>query len=248
MIIFDFDGVLIDPIKELALSAYNLVTSLKVNNLEELPRGYVDLFYHNRHVTVTPNRIVALALWTIETLKSGIKTDISISKAELDSKNLGQDTKFTLTNFFGARRWLIEEYPANWLALNKPFERIWLATQNLDPNTYFILTNKDRTAVKKICNHYGLSFSDERLFTGEQGCTKQENLLKLDKLSPKDSDYILIDDAVENLIHLSPVLPGRIDPVLAIWGYGNEEDRLTAQNHGFNLSSEAEFVERISAE
>lgn len=248
MIIFDFDGVLIDPIQELALVSYNLVSASRLFSIEELPKDYLKLYLRNHHLVVTPKNILDLSLWSVATLESGGNTDSILSREELSSAHLSQKHSFTAKDFFEVRKWLMEEHSSKWLELNKPFPEIWRATQKLDPNKYFILTNKNRSAVEKICEYYGLKILSSRLFTGETGRTKHQNILELDKLETSDTNYIFVDDAIENLEILYPVLPGRIHPVLATWGYNNAEDRLTAQKHGFELASEADFVAKYLSE
>jgi len=248
MIIFDFDGVLIDPIRELALTTYNLVTNSSLSSLEELPSGYLELFCFNRHHSVTPSSLISLSLLTLETLASGGSPTTFFSIEEFSTKSNIEDANLSPANFFAARQRLIDEHPLKWLDLNKPFPLIWAAIQRLDPSKYFILTNKNRNAVKKICSHYGLTVSEGNLFTGEKGRTKKENILDLDKIGNRDTNYILLDDAIENLESLSPVLPGRIHPIIATWGYGSSQDHLTAQKHGYELASEREFIEKYISE
>jgi phosphoglycolate phosphatase-like HAD superfamily hydrolase len=248
MIIFDFDGVLVDPIRELALSTYNLGADSKVSKLDDLPAGYLNLFCFNHQHTVTPASIMALSLWALQTVAAGGSEDTPLSKEELTARRLSLDPKYTAANFFAARQWLIDNHLQNWLELNKPFEKIWEATRKLNSNSYFILTNKNSVAVNLICDHYGLKISNERLFSGGKGKTKQENILELDKIGNSDTNYILIDDAIENLETLTPILPGRIHPVVATWGYGSLEDQITAQKHGYELATELEFVRKYLSE
>jgi beta-phosphoglucomutase-like phosphatase (HAD superfamily) len=48
MLIFDFDGVLINSLDEVTLTAYNAVTGKQVTSLADLPTALVGLFQHNK--------------------------------------------------------------------------------------------------------------------------------------------------------------------------------------------------------
>ena len=242
MIIFDFDGVLVDSAPEMPLTTYNTITGSKLTRLEDLPPGFYDLFNHNRHLTLAPPRTISLGYWVLKTLEAGDSINSFLPREEFLLNHFNENAPKKPVDYFACRQWLIDEHLEDWLALNKPFEKIWQAAQRLDATSFFILTYKNRVAVKKICELYKLDIMDSRLFTGEKGLSKHQNILELDKLTPSDTKYIFLDDTIENLPGLAPVLPGRISPVLAIWGYNCDEDRQTAKTHGYELASETGFI------
>ena len=48
MLIFDYDGVLMDSVREVAVTAYNMVQNTIATRLNQLPQTALDLFLRNR--------------------------------------------------------------------------------------------------------------------------------------------------------------------------------------------------------
>jgi phosphoglycolate phosphatase-like HAD superfamily hydrolase len=235
VLLFDFDGVLVNSLTEIALSAYNYATGDSVYEVERLPPDYLRRFKSNRHLLLSPDRLGELA-------KLCLKSDKVLSREEF-LKTLPTDRE-TLARlgeqFYTARQRFIDEAPELWLKANPPFELLWNAVSQMPTDKFAILTYKNRIAVELICNHYGLA--TESIYSGEGGRTKAENIRILAEKYPAD-EYIFLDDAIENLFALTPVLPGRIRPILASWGYCSAEDLKEAAAHNMETVDEAQFVE-----
>ena len=237
MLLFDFDGVLVNSLNEIALSAYNYATGESVYEIEGLPSGYLERYRSNRHLLLSPARLGELA-------KHCLNSDRVLGREEIIS-TLPTDRK-TLASlgdqFFDARHRFIEESPDLLLKANPPFETLWNAARRLSAEQFANHTNKNQIAVELICKHYGLT--TKSVYSGEGGRTKAENILLLDEKYHADQ-YIFLDDAIENLFALTPVLPGRIKPVLASWGYCSAEDQQEAKDNNFDVMDESQFVTRF---
>jgi phosphoglycolate phosphatase-like HAD superfamily hydrolase len=242
MILFDFDGVLVDSIKELALTGYNLKTGSKFVSLAQLPQDYLHLFLFNQHLTLGAGHTCYLSRWVIETLEKGESKETYLDREAFLANHYKAGNKELVSAFYSMREWLMDNHLNNWIEINRPFESIWAAAQKLDSNEYFILTNKNQSAVRKICDYYELGVPTERIYSGEKGQTKSENILIIDDLIGSKGSYIFLDDALENLQILPPVLPGRIKPVLADWGCSSREDRTSAQAQGIEIVSQEVFI------
>ena len=66
MILFDFDGVLIDSLNEVALTAYNAATENLFTSLSEIPGAAVALFKRNRFHVQQIGDAITLMNWCIE--------------------------------------------------------------------------------------------------------------------------------------------------------------------------------------
>ena len=48
MLIFDYDGVLLDSVREIAVTAYNMLNNTIATRLDQLPQNALELFLRNR--------------------------------------------------------------------------------------------------------------------------------------------------------------------------------------------------------
>lgn len=241
MILFDFDGVLVDSLNEILISAYNQATGERKFSLSKLPENYVELFRRNKHLLLGPARLGPLARWCLDHLRNGGDVDTILSREKF-LKSLSGDSAELGDQFFAIRQMFINTYRKEWLEANVPYETIWNALKKFqDP--FAILTYKNRVAVEMIFEHYGIKLDPSLIYSGEKGRTKTENIIEIDNRFDAEH-YIFLDDALENLIALPPVLPGKITPMLASWGYASVEDMKEARAKGIEVVDEQTFVER----
>ncbi len=243
MILFDFDGVLVDSAIEIAISAYNFHTGSEVIDPDGLPVGFLEIFRTNSHLIVAAHRLGAQARWCLEHLEKGGGVSSVISHADFDEylRSIGGVKTDLAADFFKVRHWFMEAHPENWLAVNRPFEPLWTAVREMDQNKLAILTNKNRPAVLQIARHYELLLEPERIYSADGGSTKSQNVVVIDEKHRSES-YVFLDDALENLHVLPKVLPGRITPVLAGWGYNSDEDKAAARHSKIAILSQKEFI------
>ena len=65
MLIFDFDGVLMDSVGEVALTTYNTATGSLCASLDEVPQGVVPLFRRNRFHVQQIGESISLMDWCL---------------------------------------------------------------------------------------------------------------------------------------------------------------------------------------
>ena len=70
MLIFDFDGVLINSLDEVTLTAYNTVTGERATSLADLPAALVGLFQHNRFHVQPIGDAILLMNWCLNNYRS----------------------------------------------------------------------------------------------------------------------------------------------------------------------------------
>ncbi|MDH3797730.1 MAG: hypothetical protein OES70_03800, partial [Desulfobacterales bacterium] len=73
MLIFDFDGVLINSLDEVTLTAYNAVTGKQVTSLADLPTALVGLFQHSRFHVQAIGDAMLLMKWCLNNYRNKSK-------------------------------------------------------------------------------------------------------------------------------------------------------------------------------
>ncbi len=66
MLIFDFDGVLINSLDEVTLTVYNTTTAKRVTSLADLPEALVGLFQRNRYHVQPIGDAILLMGWCVD--------------------------------------------------------------------------------------------------------------------------------------------------------------------------------------
>ena len=239
--IFDFDGVLMDSVCELAVSTYNAVTAAGISSTEELPRGYLERFRVNRSFGHDPYEMVLIARWVLEGLNGPSKT---ITKADQGDLRLGSPERGEITkDFFECRAKLVEREKELWLQLNQPFQPIWGHLREHLPYELLIVTTKNRVAVLDLCAYYELPVDPKNIYAGDDLASKSDHFLSLSKRFPGETLEFL-EDSVENLLMLRKSLPKEVCPELLVarWGYLSPEQLESAEKEGFKTFQQEEFL------
>ncbi len=66
MLIFDYDGVLLDSVREVAVTAYNMLQGTITTRLDQLPQAALDLFLRNRFHVQPIGDAPVLMTWCLE--------------------------------------------------------------------------------------------------------------------------------------------------------------------------------------
>ena len=125
MLIFDFDGVLMDSVREIAVTTYNMLKGTIVTRLDQLPQEALDLFLSNRFHVQPIGDAPVLMEWCLETDESD--PQILLSKKEYDDiiRHIDEPVTVRTTRFFDTRaRFKARNFKA-WIALNKPVQPLW---------------------------------------------------------------------------------------------------------------------------
>ena len=130
MLIFDFDGVLMDSLDEIVLSAYNAVNGCLLDSLQNIPENIITRFKQNRHLFQPIGDALPLMAWCIE--QSNDPTADILTRREFARrvKNTPEPLLQRSTYFFTTRNRLIKEHYQRWLALNRPYYPLWDASIN----------------------------------------------------------------------------------------------------------------------
>jgi FMN phosphatase YigB (HAD superfamily) len=244
MLIFDFDGVLIDSLDEVTVSANNAVTNSLITAIEKLPLKLVALFQRNRFHFQPAGDVIPLMGWCLKNYK--ILADKLLSAKEYREIIITSHMPLIeRTNlFYAARKKFVMKNKQTWLSLHKPYQPLWNELIRRGGKRVVILTNKNREAVQWLCRHFGLNISRENIYSGDDGITKLTNLKKINERF-RCGRYELIDDSIKNLRDLEREFNSRdqiLFPILASWGYLGPTSKSQAHKHKYPVLNQNRIV------
>lgn len=247
MLIFDFDGVLVDTVDEMAVSTFNTLTDNLATTTDELPGNSGALFRTNRYHIQTAGDGVALMGWCLA--QAHLAPDHQMTKKEYETQRdrAPGSRHDRAMKFFEVRKRFLDHDTDRWRALNAPYKPLWDQLLSRG-DSVIILTHKNREAVVNLCHHYGLMILSKQVYSGDTGASKIENLLSIQRDFGREQ-FTFVDDNVENLKELNghfnsdhPV----IRLLLATWGYIGPDDRTEADLNGFSTVSQTEVIEMLA--
>lgn len=248
MILFDFDGVLMNSHRELVLTSFNAASNELLTSHDELPPGYASLFSRNRHHLLPASDIIPFAEWCIQNSASSENLIITPKdfKRVIDSHPVSSPEE-RKSHFFEARRRLISKDRELWLKLHNPYEPLWSGLKQADGESFVILTNKNRAAVTELCGYFELNIPSTDIYSADNGATKRTNLQDIHKRFGRKR-YRFVDDSLGNLLDLSVKgLPGiHVDPIHASWGYIGPNDIVEAEKHNIPSLDQLAVLKALS--
>jgi len=244
MLIFDFDGVLMDSIREVAVTAYNTLTGNIVTQLNQIPPKALDLFFRNRfHVQPIGDALV-LMKWSLET--SASEPHKLLNEKEFDEilQQVEEPVADRTMRFFDRRSQFKAKDINAWLALNEPVQPVWRLLLERPSGDLVLLTNKNREATIALCTHFGLEIGNDNIYSGDKGATKIDNFKRIMQRFKKPT-YAFIDDSVKNLQEIDVHFNSRkqvVSLIFAEWGYTGPNDAHLAQSLGYQALTIEEFA------
>ncbi len=250
MLIFDFDGVLINSIDEVTVTAYNAVTGTFTTRLEELPENLVALFQRNRfHAQGAPG-VFSLMDWCRRHFKH--QPDRLLSSQEFQAI-LSEDERSTeerRERFFNTRFRFVEENEEAWLALNAPYQPLWDELRERGGDRVVLLTSKNRAAAGDLCRRFEMHVADENIYSGDGGTNKIDNMNRIHERFQR-SAYTFVDDNLTNLKQLDGHFNEKqefLHLLMASWGYVGPDDRDHARKAGYPYITQADLIDRLDRE
>jgi phosphoglycolate phosphatase-like HAD superfamily hydrolase len=249
MLIFDFDGVLMDSVREIAVTAYNTLNSEIATRLNQIPRAALELFLRNRFHVQPIGDAPVLMKWCLE--KGESDPDKLLSPVEYDEiiQQVDEPVAARTTRFFETRNRFKTKDIAAWIALNAPVQPLWRIMIDNPTENLVLLTNKNREATIALSNHFSLKINDDNVYSGDHGTTKIENMTQIMQRFRKPA-YAFIDDSVKNLREIDEHFNKEkktISLIFATWGYTGLDDARTARDLGYQVVTIDEFAESMQA-
>ena len=249
MLIFDFDGVLINSIDEVMVTAYNSVTHKNTRAMEQIPDGPAALFKRNRFHVQPVGDVIPLMEWCLDSYQ--LSPGKLLTDAEYQDVLQNNDVPLLdrTNHFYGERKIFVENDINAWLAFHSPYEPLWSELMQRD-SRIILLTNKNREAVQILCDYFGLNVHPKNIYSGDSGITKGMNLGRIHQRFQRDR-YHLVDDSVKNLreleLHFNTRVP-LLAPIFALWGYTGPLNKKQALGYGYPVFQQKNLIDILNRE
>jgi len=247
MLIFDFDGVLINSLDEVVVTAYNATTGGLVTCLAEVPPDLVLMFKNNRFHVQPIGDAIALMNWCL--MRQPKDPQRILTREEF--RNMVRDSDRPLidrTNLiYSTRKRFIDKDIKRWLALHQTYQPLWDELIQHQNHPFVILTNKNHDATLRLCRHFGLNIDAGDIYSGDKGVTKIENMLQIQERFGR-RQFLFIDDSIKNLQELDLHFNRNkkvLSLALAAWGYIGAMDTRMAPVSGYPAFQQTDVVQLL---
>ena len=244
MLIFDFDGVLIDSLDEVTVSAYNAVTGMLVTALAELSSPLARLFQKNRFHFQPAGDVIPLMEWCLENYEKTPGKLLTPGQYQALIKNSPSPLLERTNQFYASRKAFVSKNKRAWLSLHRPYQPLWDALIGRGGRQVVILTNKNHAAVYRLCRHFGLEVPEKNIYAGDKGTTKLSNLHQIQRRFDRNQ-YELLDDSLKNLRELDLKFNlghQRLSPILASWGYLGPSSKAEARGFQYRVFDQSDIL------
>lgn len=252
VIVFDYDGVIIDSQMESFFIAFN--TYLKFNPDTKLFASekftfdnFNEKLSQNKEIVEKYKRLRPFAkdATCIITNFYIVENDIKVKdQEEYDNFKVDHDidVKSFMEEFYAERNNIYEKDKKRYLSLLKPCP-ITGKINPLKEKFHIVISTANRhSAIKPVLEKYDLLF--ELVVDNTYSLDKRKHMEKITKyFDVSYEDIIFLDDQVS---HITPMLPLGVNCFLARWGYNTHEQQEEAKKLGIDVVSEEEFIEKIS--
>ena len=249
MLIFDYDGVLLDSVREIAVTAYNMLEGTIATRLNQLPQNALELFLRNRFHVQPIGDAPVLMKWCLEIGESDPDKLLNPAKYDEIIQQVDEPVAARTTRFFETRNLFKAKDLKAWTELNAPVQPLWQIMAEQPTKNLVLLTNKNREATISLSKHFGLIISDDNIYSGDHGTTKIENMTRIMQRFKKPA-YAFIDDSVKNLREIDEHFNKEektISLIFATWGYTGPDDAQAAKDFGYQVVTIDEFSEKLKA-
>lgn len=249
MLIFDFDGVLVDSLDEVVLTVYNTASGQPLMTPADLPQALIRLFRRNRfHVQPIGDGIL-LMNWCLQNYRSESERILRPEQFQAIIDDAAAPVARRSAQVYNTRQQHIERDAAGWTALHRPFQPLWNALVERQNHPGFaIVTNKNRAATERLCRHFGLNIPSKNIYSGDNGASKVEHMQLIQQRFQAQTYYFL-DDSLKNLHELDRNLNRQnkvLIPLLAAWGYTGPEDQKLARTAGYDVLTQSGAMALLS--
>lgn len=249
MLILDFDGVLINSLDEVVLASYNAATESLATSLDRVPADLVRIFKNNRFHVQPIGDAIELMNWCLASYREDSEKILSREQYRniVKSAYLGLTERTRL--IYATRDRFIEADIARWFGLHQTYQPLWDELARRAKLQFAILTNKNHDATLRLCRHFGLSVYAGDIYSGDDGATKIENMLRIQERFGR-RHYVFIDDSVLNLKELDSHFNRHsrvLTLLLAAWGYLGAGDIRSAPESGYPACQQEDLIKRLDS-
>lgn len=243
MILLDFDGVLINSRDEVVVTTYRYLSKSDATKIADLPPSYAKKMRRLRPFAGPASDLIPLSTWCYEDKEDEFSEELLTKLC--DESPL--PPKERAARFFATRSEFIKAHPQDWYDIHSIYEPFVSEVKKLAQQCV-VLTNKNKAATMALLRHFEIGIPEERVFSGDNGVTKSENLLKIAEQFNQRS-FIFFDDHAGVLVDLMDDLPEEIKvvPHLALWGFADPSHNDVAQERGYKMVNQEEAVAIIKS-
>lgn len=236
MILLDFDGVLINSRDEVVVTTYRYLTKSDATKISDLPPFYAAKMRNLRPLAGPAHQLIPLAGWCLENRDEELTEEMLSDLCEKSPL----EPKERAARFFAARAEFFKKHSKAWYDIHSTYEPFVPTIKKIAPHCT-ILTNKNKVATKTLLEHFEIPIGEDRIYSGDNGVTKSENLEKISKLYNQNS-FLFFDDHAGVLTEVMDDLPEGITvvPHLALWGFSSQEHTELAKERGYKLVNQEE--------
>lgn len=229
VIVFDFDGVVVDSTEECMLVSWNAwseyigETGRKVAGADNIPEYWRHYFTHLRPRVRGAGEYLTV-YWSYENSRS-LKTQQDFDAV---SEELSADMEVYKEIFYQNRALLMSNDLDAWIKLHRVSEEVVAFMGELaDEDSLFVATLKDGPSVRRILESYGVSVPDEKFYDQSKIKTKLEALKAIEFDSGLTPDNIYFID--DNITHLLDPKASGFSTCHAAW-FGRLDDFVELAN------------------
>ena len=244
MLIFDFDGVLINSIDEVVLTTYNATTTNLHTELTDLPPELVSLFKRNRFHVQPIGDAILMMKWCLNNYQSAPGRMLTPQEYQSIIADTTVALQARTDRIYKARSRLIEKDQQAWMALHRPYQPIWNKLIRSGYRPLVILTNKNKDATLRLCRFFDLKVDENDVYPGDHGITKSQHMHRILEHFEAKAFYF-IDDSVKNLKQLNDDINQDskvLALMLATWGYTGPDDQKLAQSYGYPVYNQQDLI------
>lgn len=220
-VFLDFDGVLFDTVRE----AYSIamITAGKCDSLANIDFQslHYTLFSQYRYL-ISPAWNYYYLLQALEQESDNIASSY-MKMLELASEN---EYKQFEKEFFQTRATLRKHDDENWLKLNIPFPFLSKISKYIqeDPDSWYIVTTKDKETVKKLLELENIFIKKEQIFDKDNYALLQSKRAIIEGImqDKQISKGLFIDDSRKHLLDCQSL--ESLEIIQPDWGYNLPED------------------------
>ena len=244
MLIFDFDGVLINSLDEVVLTAYNAATDRLVTRPAEVPPDLVEMFKNNRFHVQPIGDAIALMHWCLVHRQKDVQKILTREEYLAITRRADAALTERTNRIYAARKRFIDRDIKRWFALHQTYQPLWDELIRHQHHPFVILTNKNHDATWRLCRHFGLDIDAGDIYSRDNGATKIENMLQIQARFGRQQ-FFFIDDSIKNLQELDLHFnrnEKQLSLALASWGYIGAGDAKMAPESGYPALQQTDVV------